>query len=120
MCCGRLGRRNLSLPQYTTLIVTHSQTLTVPAQVFSGTTWTQLPQAFVEPILTNDAQGMYRQDNHAWLFGWSNGTVFQVGTLRACIGLERWPERVIAFSDKHEGARQPGSTTYVFEPSFGL
>ena len=33
-------------------------------------------------MLTNDLQGMYRQDNHGWLFGWSNGTLFQVR--RAC------------------------------------
>jgi len=40
--------------------------------------WTSLPEAFVQPMLTNDAQGMYRQDNHGWLFAWSNATVFQV------------------------------------------
>ncbi len=64
--------------------------------MFSGTTWTQLSQAHVEPMLTNDAQGMYRMDNHAWLFGWSNGTVFQVGALRArMVLLERCRERVL-------------------------
>ncbi len=40
--------------------------------------WTSLPEAFVQPMLTADAQGMYRQDNHGWLFAWSNATVFQV------------------------------------------
>ena len=28
-------------------------------------------------------QGIYRQDNHAWLFAWSNGTVFQVRALHS-------------------------------------
>ena len=37
-----------------------------------------MPEAFLQPMLTNDAQGIFRQDNHAWLFGWSNGTLFQV------------------------------------------
>ena len=34
----------------------------------SANTWTLLPGCPVTPILTNDAQGVYRQDNHAWLF----------------------------------------------------
>ncbi|KID84301.1 Galactose oxidase, beta-propeller [Metarhizium guizhouense ARSEF 977] len=42
-------------------------------------TWTGLPQALVRPMLTADAQGIYRADNHAWLFGWRNGSVFQAG-----------------------------------------
>jgi hypothetical protein len=56
---------NCSLPQCT--------------QVFNVTanTWTVQPEAYLQPMLTNDAQGIYRQDNHAWLFGWSNGTLFQ-------------------------------------------
>ena len=59
------------------------------AQVFNVDKWTLLPEAYVEPILTADAQGMYRQDNHAWLFGWSNGTVFQVGVFHARLGVFR-------------------------------
>ena len=42
-------------------------------------TWTSLPGAKVEPMLTNDNQGIYRADNHAWLFGWKNGSIFQAG-----------------------------------------
>lgn len=45
----------------------------------SSNTWTALPSALVGPLLTNDAQGVYRADNHAWLFGWKNGYVFQAG-----------------------------------------
>jgi galactose oxidase len=47
--------------------------------------WTALPGARVEPMLTADANpnGDYRKDNHAWLFGWSNGTVLQAGPSRA-------------------------------------
>ena len=41
--------------------------------------WTMLPNALVAPMLTNDPQGTYRADNHGWLFGWKNGTVFQAG-----------------------------------------
>jgi galactose oxidase len=45
----------------------------------NANTWTLLPGCPVAPILTNDAQGVYRQDNHGWLFGWKDGSVFQAG-----------------------------------------
>lgn len=41
--------------------------------------WTRLPRALVGPMLTRDAQGVYRADNHGWLFGWKDGCVFQAG-----------------------------------------
>lgn len=45
--------------------------------------WTLLPGCPVAPMLTNDAQGIYRQDNHGWLFGWKNCSVFQAGPSKA-------------------------------------
>lgn len=42
-------------------------------------TWTLLPGALVEPMLTTDAEGIWREDNHAWLFSWTNRSVFQAG-----------------------------------------
>ena len=45
--------------------------------------WTNLPGCPVAPMLTNDAQGVYRADNHAWLFGWKQGWVFQAGPSKA-------------------------------------
>lgn len=41
--------------------------------------WTALPKADVKPILTVDHEGIWREDNHAWLFGWKDGSVFQAG-----------------------------------------
>ena len=41
--------------------------------------WTLLPGCPVAPMLTDDAQGVYRADNHGWLFGWKNGCIFQAG-----------------------------------------
>ncbi|OAA34498.1 Galactose oxidase, beta-propeller [Metarhizium rileyi] len=41
--------------------------------------WTNLTGARVRPMLTADAQGIYRADNHGWLFGWKGGSVFQAG-----------------------------------------
>ena len=41
--------------------------------------WTAQPGCTVAQMLTADAQGVYRADNHGWLFGWSNGTIFQAG-----------------------------------------
>ncbi|KAL8945560.1 MAG: hypothetical protein Q9222_007907 [Ikaeria aurantiellina] len=42
-------------------------------------TWSLLPGCPVAPILTSDRQGIYRQDNHAWLFARQNGSVFHAG-----------------------------------------
>ncbi|KAH8670939.1 hypothetical protein BX600DRAFT_495740 [Xylariales sp. PMI_506] len=41
--------------------------------------WTNLTGCSVTPILTKDAQGAFRSDNHAWLFAWSDNMVFQAG-----------------------------------------
>lgn len=45
-------------------------------------TWTNLPAAVVAPMLTVDKKGVYREDNHAWLVGWKEGSVFQAGPSR--------------------------------------
>lgn len=45
----------------------------------ASNTWTLLPGCPVAPMLTNDNQGVYRSDNHGWLFGWKNNSVFQAG-----------------------------------------
>lgn len=49
----------------------------------SANTWTELSGCPVAPILTADAQGVYRADNHAWLFAWSSAYVFQAGPSQA-------------------------------------
>jgi galactose oxidase len=46
-------------------------------------TWRALPGAKVAPMLTKDREGIWREDNHAWLFGWKNGSVFQAGPSKA-------------------------------------
>ncbi|KAH7081052.1 galactose oxidase-like protein precursor [Paraphoma chrysanthemicola] len=46
-------------------------------------TWTALPGARVAPLLTTDAEGIWREDNHAWLFAWKNNSVFQAGPSKA-------------------------------------
>ncbi|KAK1988017.1 kelch domain-containing protein [Colletotrichum cereale] len=45
-------------------------------------TWTYLPGANVTTMLTNDHEGVWREDNHGWLFGWKNGSIFQAGPSR--------------------------------------
>lgn len=44
--------------------------------------WKYLPDADVTPMLTTDREGIWREDNHAWLFGWKDGSVFQAGPSR--------------------------------------
>jgi len=46
-------------------------------------TWSLLSGCPVAPMLTADAGGIFRQDNHPWLFGWKNGYVFQAGPSKA-------------------------------------
>ncbi|KAL8726445.1 MAG: hypothetical protein Q9166_006723 [cf. Caloplaca sp. 2 TL-2023] len=45
-------------------------------------TWSLRSGCPVAPILTNDRQGIYRQDNHAWLFARQNGSIFHAGPSR--------------------------------------
>ncbi|KAI9796356.1 MAG: hypothetical protein M1833_006361 [Piccolia ochrophora] len=47
----------------------------------SANTWTLLTGTPVAPMLT--AERIFRSDNHAWLFGWKNGFVFQAGPSKA-------------------------------------
>ncbi len=57
----------------------YNKTASRELQVWSNDTgWTLLPGCPTDPLLTNDAQGLFRADNHAWLFAWKSGTVFQV------------------------------------------
>ncbi|KAH6690227.1 galactose oxidase-like protein precursor [Leptodontidium sp. MPI-SDFR-AT-0119] len=60
-------------------------------------TWTLLPGAKTDPMLTVDAEGVWRTDNHAWLYGWKNGTVFQAGPSKA----QNW------FDTKGSGSSTP-------------
>ncbi|KAL8668733.1 MAG: hypothetical protein Q9168_006651 [Polycauliona sp. 1 TL-2023] len=54
-------------------------------EIWSPTTntWTLLPGCPVAPMLTADTRGVYRADNHGWLFGWKSGSVFQAGPSKA-------------------------------------
>ncbi|KAI9645069.1 hypothetical protein NHQ30_005803 [Ciborinia camelliae] len=45
--------------------------------------WSLLSGATVKEMLTDDMEGPWRADNHGWLFGWQNGSVFQAGPSRA-------------------------------------
>ncbi|MFT0173167.1 ricin-type beta-trefoil lectin domain protein [Paraburkholderia mimosarum] len=49
----------------------------------SGGGWTVNSSLLADYILTQDAQGIYRSDNHAWLFAVSNGRVFHAGPSQA-------------------------------------
>ncbi|KXH63527.1 hypothetical protein CNYM01_14033 [Colletotrichum nymphaeae SA-01] len=45
--------------------------------------WTLLQGTDPTPLLTTDHEGIWRTDNHAWLYGWRNGSVFQAGPSKA-------------------------------------
>jgi galactose oxidase len=48
-----------------------------------GSGWHVNGAITADPILTNDADGIFRADNHAWLFAVANGRVFHAGPSRA-------------------------------------
>ncbi|KAH7087595.1 hypothetical protein FB567DRAFT_348544 [Paraphoma chrysanthemicola] len=50
-------------------------------EIYDPTTnaWSLLSGTLVSPMLTADTGGVWRSDNHAWLFSWKNGNVFQAG-----------------------------------------
>jgi galactose oxidase len=54
-------------------------------EIYNSTsnTWKNISGCSVTPILTNDAQGAFRSDNHAWLFAWKANSVFQAGPSKA-------------------------------------
>ncbi|RYP90595.1 hypothetical protein DL770_003262 [Monosporascus sp. CRB-9-2] len=45
-------------------------------------TWTNVTGCRTAPMLTRDAQGIYRADNHAWLFAYRENSVFHAGPSR--------------------------------------
>ena len=49
----------------------------------ASNSWSLLSGATVAQMLTADAQGIYRADNHGWLFSWSDAWVFQAGPSKA-------------------------------------
>lgn len=62
--------------------------------------WTLLPGAKTDHMLTVDGEGIWRTDNHAWLYAWKNGTVFQAGPSKA----QNW------FDTKGTGSSTPAGT----------
>ena len=53
-------------------------------EVFTpGLGWRLLSQIKADPFLTEDAGGIYRQDNHMWLFAAAGGWVFHAGPSKA-------------------------------------
>ncbi len=62
--------------------------------------WTSLPGAKVTPMLTTDGEGIWREDNHAWLFAWKNNTIFQAGPSKA----QNW------YSPLNNGTQTPAGT----------
>lgn len=49
----------------------------------ASNSWTSLPGCPVAPMLTADKGGVFRSDNHGWLFAWKGGSVFQAGPSKA-------------------------------------
>lgn len=48
-----------------------------------GQGWRRLSGVPAEPFTANDPQGVYRGDNHLWLFAWTGDRVFHAGPTRA-------------------------------------
>jgi galactose oxidase len=66
--------------------------------------WTRRDGCTVSRILTGDRAGVYRADNHAWLFAWRANSVFNAGPSRAMTwfnvtGTGSWAEGGLRGSD---------------------
>ena len=73
-------------------------------------TWDMLLGADVRAMLTVDAQGPYRTDNHGWLHTWLDGWIFQAGPSTAM----NW------YDTKGQGQVQPaGRRTAGFDQMNG-
>lgn len=78
-----------------------------PGEVYdsSTNTWTLLNGADPAPLETTDHEGAWRIDNHAWLFPWSNGTVFHAGPSKAM----HWYNTANGGSYQNAGVRDPNN-----------
>ncbi|KAF4849494.1 Galactose oxidase [Colletotrichum siamense] len=73
--------------------------------------WTLLQGTDPTPLLTTDREGPWREDNHAWLYGWRNGSVFQAGPSKAM----NW------YSTNNGGSVSPGGVrTNVMDQMCGV
>lgn len=45
--------------------------------------WTKRDGCVVDRIVTGDRAGIYRADNHAWLFAWKSNSIFNAGPSKA-------------------------------------
>ena len=72
--------------------------------------WKALPGAKVGPMLTVDKEGIWREDNHAWLFAWKDGSVFQAGPSKAM----NW------YSSKGNGAQVAAGTRDTVDAMCGI
>ncbi|RMZ67481.1 kelch domain-containing [Pyrenophora seminiperda CCB06] len=84
-----------------------------PGEIYdpNANSWTLLPGAAVEPMLTQDHEGIFREDNHAWLFPWRNGTVFQAGPSKAM----NW-----YYTDNEGGTSHAGVRDYFNDAMCGV
>ena len=63
------------------------------AEVFNKDTgWRRLPGIDPTVIYTDDSRGIYRSDNHAWLFGWRDNESAPQDTLRSTVIVCAWVE----------------------------
>jgi len=52
-------------------------------EIWDGNSWKSLPGCDVTAMLTADAGGIFRSDNHGWIFAWTDNTIFQAGPSNA-------------------------------------
>lgn len=72
--------------------------------------WTALPGAKNGPMLTTDKEGIWREDNHGWLFAWKGGSIFQAGPSMAM----NW------YSANDTGAQIPAGTRDTDDAMCGI
>ncbi len=73
----------------------------------AGSGWQTKPGIPADPFTDVDPQGIYRSDNHMWLFGWKDETVFHAGPSREM----HWIDT--AGSGSYRSAGNRGSDPYA-------
>ena len=68
-------------------------------EVFRNGQWQRLDGITTEPsVVTSDFRGLYRSDNHMWLFAWEDGKIFQAGPSKSMNWLDTNGQGSLSFA----------------------
>jgi galactose oxidase len=86
-------------------------------EVWSPSTgaWRRLPSVWDDVMLTADKAGIYRADNHAWLFAASNGRVFHAGPSKRMNWFDTAGNGAVTNAGERAGEDQMNGNAVMFD-----